>query len=178
MFLVEGSAGLFAHSTALLADSLDMLGDAFVYGFSLYVIARGPRWQIKAALLKGTIMALFGISVLGEAVLKAISGRVPAFKMMTGIGFLALSANVICALFLLRHRNADINMRSTWLCSRNDVIANLAVLLAAGAVALTDSRWPDIAVGILVACIILKSAFSVLQSAVGEWRTAKSGKTS
>ena len=117
MFVIEFGAGLLADSTALLADSVDMLGDAIVYGFSLYVVSRGSVWQARAALLKGAVMAAFGLGVLVEAVLKIVRGNVPSADVMGGIGLLALSANLVC-LFLLRRRRADdINMRSAWLCS-------------------------------------------------------------
>lgn len=165
MFLVEFGAGLLAGSTALLADSVDMLGDALVYGFSLYVVSRGSVWQARAALLKGTVMAVFGLGVLAEAVLKIVRGIVPAAGLMGGIGLLALVANAVCLFLLWRCRADDINMRSAWLCSRNDVMANVGVLVAAGAVALTGSAWPDIAVGLLIAGLFVISATSVVRAA-------------
>ena len=131
MFFIEGAAGLLAHSVALLADSLDMLGDALVYGFSLYVLSKGLRWQALSALLKGVIMAAFGVFVLGEAVYKIMHPVVPAAPVIGAIGFLALFANSVCLWLLWRHRSDDINMHSVWLCSRNDIIANTSVLLAA-----------------------------------------------
>jgi cation diffusion facilitator family transporter len=163
MFLVEFGAGLLADSTALLADSVDMLGDALVYGFSLYVVSRSSVWQARAALLKGTVMVIFGLGVFGEAVLKIVRGIVPAASLMGSIAFLALAANVVCLFLLWRHRGDDINMRSTWLCSRNDVMANAGVLIAAGVVALTGSPWPDIAVGLLIATMFVTSATKVLR---------------
>ena len=163
MFLMEFGAGLLADSTALLADSVDMLGDALVYGFSLYVVSRGSVWQARAALLKGTVMVIFGLGVFGEAVLKIVRGIVPAAGFMGSIAFLALAANVACLFMLWRRRGDDINMRSTWLCSRNDVMANAGVLIAAGVVALTGSPWPDIAVGLLIATMFVTSATKVLR---------------
>jgi cation diffusion facilitator family transporter len=168
MFLLECGAGLLAGSTALLADSVDMLGDALVYGFSLYVVRRGNVWQVRAALLKGTVMASFGLGVLLEAILKIARGIVPAAGLMGGIGLIALAANMACLFLLWRRRGDDINMRSAWLCSRNDVMANAGVLIAAGAVALTGSAWPDIAVGLLIAAMFVTSAIKV----VGEARRA------
>lgn len=165
MFLVEFGAGLRADSTALLADSVDMLGDAIVYGFSLYVVSRGSVWQARAALLKGAVMAAFGLGVLGEAVLKIIRGNVPAAEVMGGIGLLALAANLACLLLLRRRRADDINMRSAWLCSRNDVMANAGVLLAAAGVFVTGSAWPDLAIGLLIAAMFVTSAVGVLREA-------------
>jgi Co/Zn/Cd efflux system component len=165
MFVVELVAGFLAHSTALLADSVDMLGDAIVYGFSLYAISRGPRWQARAALLKGGVMAAFGLGVLGEVATKLARGLVPAVEVMTGIGLLALVANASVLVFLWRHRADDLNMRSAWLCSRNDVVANAGVLLAAGGVAVTGSAWPDIVVGLAIAGLFAASAREVIVAA-------------
>jgi cation diffusion facilitator family transporter len=172
MFLAELGAGLIAHSTALLADSVDMLGDALVYGFSLYVLGRGPRWQARGALLKGTVMATFGAGILAEAGLKLSRGLVPAAETMGIVGVLALAANGTCLYLLGRHRGDDINMRSAWLCSRNDVLANAGVLVAAGGVALTGSVWPDILVGFLIALVFGLSAVDVIRSACRDLRLA------
>src|SRR5262245_18397605 len=120
MFVVEAVAGLLARSTALLADSADMLGDALVYGFSLYVVARGPVWQARAALLKAPDMAAFGAGVLVQVGTKLARGLTPDADVMAGIGLLALAANASVLAFLWRHRDDDLNMRSVWLCSRND----------------------------------------------------------
>lgn len=173
MFLVELGAGLAAHSVALLADSLDMLGDALVYGFSLYVIARGARMKAMAALLKGGIMAAFGLFVLGQALYKIFVPQLPGFETIGAVGLLALAANGVCLALLWRHRTEDINMRSVWLCSRNDIIANVSVLCAAAGVWLTGSGWPDIAVGLALAALFLKSAAGVLGEARTELRAAE-----
>jgi len=170
MFVAECGAGIFAHSTALLADSLDMLGDAFVYGLSLYALHRGARWRAGAALTKGVIMAAFGIGVVLEAGLKLATGVVPQGSLMGLFGTLALVANVGCLVLLMRHRSDDLNMRSTWLCSRNDVIANGGVLLAAAGVAVTGMAWPDILIGLLIAGLFLSSAWGVIRAALIELR--------
>jgi Co/Zn/Cd efflux system component len=170
MFLIELTAGLLAGSVSLIADSLDMLGDALVYGFSIYVIARGVRMKAKAALLKGGIMAAFGLFVLGQAMYKIIIPHVPVFETIGVIGLLALAANSLCLLLLWRHRADDINMRSVWLCSRNDIIANISVLFAAVGVWLTGSGWPDILVGLALAALFLRSALFVLRGAMMELR--------
>ncbi|MCW5785735.1 MAG: cation transporter [Nitrospirales bacterium] len=170
MFFVELIAGLLAGSVSLIADSLDMLGDALVYGFSIYVIARGARMKAKAALLKGGIMAAFGLFVFGQALYKMIIPQVPVFETIGIIGVLALAANSLCLVLLWRHRADDINMNSVWLCSRNDIIANVSVLCAAVGVWLTSSGWPDILVGLGLAALFLRSAVFVLRGAKDELR--------
>jgi cation diffusion facilitator family transporter len=170
MFGVEFAAGLLAGSVALLADSLDMLGDALVYGFSLYVVNRSAVWKARAALAKASVMGLFGIAVLGQLVLKLIHPQVPLFETMSVVGALALIVNGLCFGMLWRHRAEDINMRSVWLCSRNDVIANVSVLLAALAVWRLQSSWPDILVGALICIVFLRSAFAVAREARDELR--------
>jgi cation diffusion facilitator family transporter len=174
LFVVEAAAGLLASSTALLADSLDMFGDSLVYGFSLYVLGRSAEWKAKAALLKGAIMALFGAGVLIEAVYKTITGIVPTADTMGLIGALVLLGNGICFFLLFRHRSDDLNMRSTWLCSRNDIIANVAVLIAAALVKIFDTSWPDILVGAAIAALFLKSASSVLRDSISELQVLRS----
>jgi cation diffusion facilitator family transporter len=170
LFIVEAAAGLLAHSTALLADSLDMLGDSLVYGFSLYVLWRGAEWKARAAVLKGVVMALFGVGVLVEVLFKIITGAVPIAETMGLIGLLVLLGNGVCFLLLYRHRSDDLNMRSTWLCSRNDIMANAAVLVAAAGVKILNSAWPDIVVGGAIAALFLKTAFAVLQESFAELR--------
>lgn len=173
MFLVEFSAGLLSNSTALLADSLDMLGDAIVYAFSLYVVGKSIKWKARAALLKGALMSAFGFFVLGEAVYKVISQVSPVAETMGVIGFIALMANTICLFLLMKHRDDDINMRSTWICSRNDIIANLGVLLAAVFVFYFNSKWPDIVTGLIIASIFLKSSVSIIKDSVEELKEEK-----
>lgn len=177
LFVVEAVAGLLANSTALLADSLDMLGDALVYGFSLYVLWRSAAWKAKAALLKGAIMAAFGAGVLVELVSKVFWGIIPNAETMGVVGTLVLLGNGVCFMLLFRHRSDDLNMRSTWLCSRNDIVANLAVLAAAVAVKMFDASWPDILVGATIATLFLRSAFSVLRESYLELRISRSQPT-
>lgn len=165
MFLAESMAGVLAHSTALLADSVDMLGDAIVYGFSLYVISRGVVWHARAAMLKGVIMAAFGVGVLVQVALKIAEGLMPTIEVMSAVGVLALAANLLCLILLWRRRGDDINMRSAWVCSRNDVIGNVGVLIAAGAVAITGSPWPDIVIGLLVVVVFGRSAVQIMREA-------------
>lgn len=162
MFFVEIAYGIMAHSSALLADSLDMLGDALVYGFSLLVLSKSGIWQARASLLKGGIMLVFGIVVLAEAFYKAMQPVLPTYEIMGGIGFLALSMNAICFFLLWKHRSDNINMSSTWACSRNDLIANIGVIVAAAGTYATSSKWPDLAVGLVIATVVLRSALSVI----------------
>ena len=168
MFFGEIVGGIVAHSTALLADSLDMLGDALSYGLSIYAINRGMRWKAGAALVKGFIMMVFGLGVLVEAIVKSFMVVLPSAHVMGGIGVLALAANLVCLLMLTPHKNDDVNLRSTWVCSRNDIIANVGLLVAAGAVVLFHSKWPDILVGLCVAIVFLTSALSVLKESLSE----------
>jgi cation diffusion facilitator family transporter len=172
-FVIEFVAGILAHSTALLADSLDMLGDSLVYGLSLYVLSRSPRWKVSAAIAKGGIMVAFGIGVLIEAVYKAVAGQVPIYETIGIVGVLALLANAFCFALLYRHKSDNLNMRSTWLCSRNDVIANAAVLAAAFGVYVLQSPWPDIIIGAAIAVLFLKSASTVLRESLLELRSIR-----
>jgi Co/Zn/Cd efflux system component len=174
MFVVELGAGLLAHSMALLADSLDMLGDALVYGFSLYVVRRGPIWKARAAVAKAGLMALFGLFVLGQLAYKVFHPQLPIADTMSAVGGLALAANAICFALLWRHRAEDINMRSVWVCSRNDLIANLSVILAAAGVWFTRSPWPDFLVGGLLCTLFLRSAAHVARDARTELRQTPS----
>jgi len=162
MFVVELLWGIRSSSLSLTGDSLDMLGDAIAYGSSLYVINRGRKSLAKSALLKGMIMFLSAVAVLARATYQAFSSTTPEFQVMSIVGTLALCANVFCLFLLTRHRNDNINMSSVWLCSRNDIIANVSVLLAAGLVFLTGSSWPDLVIGLLLTAVFAQSAGRVL----------------
>ena len=146
-----------------------MLGDALVYGFSLFVLARSLRWQSVAAFAMGAFMLAFGLGVLAEAGYKVLNPVMPGVEIMGAIGGLALAANLICFALLYRYRADNLNMSSTWLCSRNDLIANVGVLLAAGASYLLASQWPDIVVGVIIAGLFVASAASVLRDAYRHW---------
>lgn len=170
MFIVEFTAGWILNSTALLADSLDMFGDTLVYAISLFVLHRGVRARAGAALFKSGFLLLFSLLIIGEAIRKSVLGVVPEAEWMGLIAVIALAANLSCLALLSRHRSDDINMSSTWLCSRNDVIANLSVLGAAGLVMLTESLWPDLIVGVSLALLYLHSSVQVGQEAWPQWR--------
>ncbi|HEY9683236.1 MAG TPA: cation diffusion facilitator family transporter [Drouetiella sp.] len=162
MFAVELVSGLLSHSTSLLADSLDMLGDALVYIFSIFVIEKSSTWQARASLAKGLVMLVFGLLVLVEASAKLSSGTIPEAPTMTGIGLLALAMNGACFFLLWSHRGDNLNMRSTWICSRNDVIANAGVIAAGVLTFSVHSNWPDIVIGSVIALIFLRSAWDVV----------------
>jgi Co/Zn/Cd efflux system component len=166
MFVVEFSAGLAAGSASLLADSVDMLGDALIFGISLYALSRSERWRAGAALAKGGFILVFGVGVLVELVFKIATGVPPSSGLMLAFGGLALAVNLGCLALLWRFRTRDVNLSSTFDCSRNDVIANCGVLAAAAGVALFGSPWPDILVAAAIAAIFLRSAFRVI---VGAW---------
>ncbi len=170
MFVVELASGLLARSTALLSDSLDNLGDALTYGLSIYAVSRGARSKAKVALFKGGLIMAAGLFVLGQVVYGALHPGVPVFETMGIVSLIALAANGVCLALLWKHRQEDVNMSSVWECSRNDIASNIAVFLAAGAVWLTQSGWPDLIVGLVLACLFLRSAISVSASALRELR--------
>jgi Co/Zn/Cd efflux system component len=172
MFGVELFSGLIADSVSLLADAVDFFGDATNYGISLAVLALAPAWRSRTALLKGSTMGLYGIFVLGMAVWNAISGTVPEPLTMGLIGFLALLANALVAVLLFRYRGGDANMRSVWLCSRNDAIGNVAVMLAALGVFGTGTGWPDLAVAAVMGVLGVVAAKTVIGQAADELRGA------
>lgn len=166
MFVAEFGAGLAAGSTALMADSVDMLGDALVYGLSIFAIARSDRWKSGAAMAKGAFILMFGVGILIDVAAKLQNGAPPSSTLMLVFGGIALAANLACLRLLWRFRAHDVNMASTFECSRNDVISNVGVLFAAAAVALTASPWPDIIVGGLIAALFLKSALHVIRTSL------------
>ncbi|MEX1168182.1 MAG: cation transporter [Hydrogenophaga sp.] len=168
MFLVEISAGVQAGSLSLLADAVDFAGDALNYAVSLAVLASALAWRARAAILKAVSMMGFGLYVLGAAVWAVWHGGVPHATTMGAVALLALVANVALAWMLYAFREGDANMRSVWLCSRNDAIGNAAVFLAALGVFGTGSAWPDLAVASLMAALALNGGWTVLLQARGE----------
>jgi len=170
MFAIELVGGLQAGSVSLLADAVDFFGDAVNYGVSLLVLGMALTWRARAALFKGLTMGAFGVFVLGWAAWSAASGTVPEPVTMGAIGALALLANVAVAVMLYAWREGDANMRSVWLCSRNDAIGNVAVMAAALGVFGTGSAWPDLAVAAVMGVLALTAARSVIQQARAELR--------
>ena len=171
MFGVEGTAGILSGSVALKADALDFLGDAANYGISLYAVAQAVHWRSRAALAKAAGMGLIGLWVLGEALYRVFVTGVPSAFTMGVIGSVALFANLACAALLYRFRSGDADMRSVWLCSRNDVAGNLAVLLAASGVFATGTAWPDLAVAVLMSTLYLTATAQVVRHALEEMRS-------
>jgi Co/Zn/Cd efflux system component len=165
MFTIELGAGFRSGSVSLLADAIDFLGDAANYGVSLAVLTMAMAWRSKAALLKGVCMMAFGFFVLGRAIWVAQVGIVPEANTMGLIGLLALVANVSVAALLYNYRTGDANMRSVWLCSRNDAFGNIAVMLAAVGVFGTETAWPDLAVAAGMAVLAIWGGWSVIQHA-------------
>ncbi|KJS05305.1 MAG: hypothetical protein VR73_12405 [Gammaproteobacteria bacterium BRH_c0] len=170
MFVVELGAGLWADSKALIADSADNLGDSLTYAISLFVVARSLRWRAGAALVKGLIQLIFALGLVMAIVTSLLGEPQPIGLAMMAVAALALVGNVTCLALLSKHRGDDVNMRSVWLCSRNDVIGNIGVILSGGLVIVLDSYWPDIIIASLVAAIFLHTAQDVLRDA---WRTWK-----
>lgn len=166
MFVAEFSAGLIAGSAALMADSVDMLGDASVYGLSIYAIGRSARWKAGAAVSKAIFILILFAGVLVQIGVKLETGTAPSSTLMLIFGGLALAVNLYCLRLMWRFRSLDVNMSSTVECSRNDAIANVGVLVAAAAVALTGSFWPDIAVACVIAALFLRSAIRMLGEAL------------
>lgn len=170
MFLVIMVAALYGKSAALLADSLDNLGDALTYGLSLFAVSRGAAVKAKVALFKGGLIFLAACVVVGQIAYKVFVPSVPVFEVMGAFSLLGLAANSLCLYLLWRHRHEDVNMSSVWECSRNDIASNFAVFVAAGAVWLTNSGWPDILIAIGLVWLLIRSSMRVISSAVAELR--------
>jgi len=172
MFVAVVSAALYSMSSALLTDGLDNLGDALTYGLSLYAVARGGATKARVALFKGGLILAGAVLVAAQMVYKLIVPTVPAFEVMGWFGLLGLAANVACLWLLTRHKAEDVNMSSVWECSRNDVVSNLGVLLAAGGVWWTGMGWPDMLIALFLVAFLTRSALRVILTARSELRAA------
>ena len=172
MFAVEMGAGVLAGSQALQADALDFFGDTLTYGLSLAVIGLSLRVRATAALVKGVSLALMGLWVFGSTIWHTLVLGVPRAEVMGLVGFLALAANLASVLILIKYKDGDANVRSVWLCSRNDAIGNVAVMLAALGVWGTTTGWPDLAVAAILASLFLNTASKIIRQALEEWRHA------
>lgn len=168
MFIVEMTAGFEGQSMALKADALDFLGDTVTYAISLWVIGKSGILRARVALFKGVSLALMGVGVLGATLYRFFVIGAPDEMVMGVIGFMALAANLISVLVLMNYRNGDANVRSVWLCSRNDAIGNLAVLGAAFAIFVTKTPWPDLIVAALMAGLFLNSARQIIKQSLHE----------
>jgi Co/Zn/Cd efflux system component len=173
MFVLEIGAGVAAGSVSLQADALDFLGDAANYGISLFVVGMALSTRASAALAKGATMGLFGLWVVATTIWHMLAGTVPSAVTMGAVGALALLANAAVFAILWAYRSGDSNMRSVWICSRNDVLGNLAVLFAALGVFGTGTGWPDIIVAAIMAALALQGAFVVMRDAMAELRSTR-----
>jgi Co/Zn/Cd efflux system component len=178
MFVVELGGGAFAGSMALTADSLDFLADSLTYAVSLWVIGRPVAWRAWAAFGKGASLAMMGVGVFATTIYQVFFIGVPDAAVMSGIGLMALVANVASVLILFRWRDGDANVRSVWLCSRNDAIGNVGVIAAAGLVWWSGTGWPDVIVALFMSALFLRSASQILRQSVDELRAAKLAKES
>ena len=172
MFVVMVAAAIYASSSALLADSLDNLGDALTYALSLYAVSRGAAVKAKVALFKGTLIFIAALTVIAQVAYRLFVPGVPVFEVMGIFSLAGLAANSICLFLLWRHRHEDVNMSSVWECSRNDIASNVSVFVAAGAVWFTGSGWPDIVVALGLSSLLMRSAIRVITSAMAELRAA------
>ena len=173
MFVTELLAGMKGDSLALQADALDFLGDSATYAVSLWVIGRSLQTRATAALVKGISLGLLGLWVLGSTVYRIFVLGEPSPLVMGVVGTMALAVNVLSALLLLRYRNGDANVRSVWLCSRNDAIGNVAVLLAAVAVSATATPWPDLIVAAIMASLFVNASIGIVRQSLGELGEAR-----
>jgi len=172
MFFVMVAAATYASSSALLADSLDNLGDALTYALSLYAVSRSAAVKAKVALFKGTLIFIAALIVIAQVAYRLFVPGVPVFEVMGIFSLAGLAANSICLFLLWRHRHEDVNMSSVWECSRNDIASNISVFAAAGAVWFTGSGWPDIVVALGLSSFLMRSAIRVITSAMAELRAA------
>lgn len=168
MFVVEMATGVLAESTGLIADSLDMLADAVVYGIGLYAVAKAASNKIRAAFASGYFQMALAFVVALDVSRRAIFGSDPEPAYMVLIGLVALAANVVCLSLIAKHRDAGVHMRASWIFSRNDVIANIGVMLGGGLVYVTGVRWPDLVVGMAIAYIVFRGALTIIADARNE----------
>ena len=165
MFVAEFIAGYFAESTGLIADSLDMLADAIVYAIGLYAVGRAPSVKTRAALLSGVFQIVLAFAVAGEIVRRLVWGSEPEPLFMIGVSMIALTANLICLSLIAKHRDGEVHMRASWIFSKNDVIANVGVIVSGILVFLLDTRWPDLAIGAVIVVVVLRGGISIVVDA-------------
>ena len=168
MFFVEMTVGILADSTALIADSMDMLADAVVYGIGIYAVGKSILHKAKAAQISGYFQLLLGVIILIDITRKLFLGSEPISSLMIGMGFIALIANVACLMIIRNHKNDEVHMRASWIFSANDVIANMGVIRAGVLVVWLDSRVPDLVIGCIVSIVVLRGAWMILKDATQE----------
>jgi cation diffusion facilitator family transporter len=171
LFGLTAYYGLVANSTGLLSESLDDLGDAITYALSLYVVYKSNTMKAKVAFIKGCLILLAALFVLSQVIMHIIDSSVPVFEVMGSVAFIALLLNLTCLILLTKHRDQDINMSSVWECSRNDMLNNLAIIVASVLVWATNLGWADIAVGLVLSLVLIKSSFKVLKASYAEIRS-------
>jgi len=170
MFIAEITLGILSESTALIADSLDMLADATVYGIGLYAVGRSPLVKIKAAHLSGVFQILLGALVSADVIRRLIYGSEPESFLMITVGMVALVANIICLILISKHKEGEVHMRASWIFSKNDVIANLGIIISGGFVYLLDSRFPDLIIGMIISIIVIRGGIHIIKDACNEKR--------
>jgi Co/Zn/Cd efflux system component len=165
MFVAEIILGWIAQSTGLIADSLDMLADAMVYGLSLYVVGKGVLFQAKSAKISGLLQIILGLGVVFEVLRRLVLGNEPQSLLIVIVGLVALVANIMCLIIISKHRDGGVHMRASWIFSTNDVIANIGVIVSGVLVTLTGSRYPDLIVGAIISVIVIRGGIKILQDA-------------
>lgn len=173
LFGLTAYYGLIAHSTGLLSESLDDLGDTITYALSLYVVYKSNQMKAKVAIIKGCLILLGALIVLSQVIRHIIDSTVPVFEVMGTVALIALILNAVCLFLLTKHREQDINMSSVWECSRNDILNNVAIILASVIVWMTNLGWADIAVGLVLSLLLIKSSVKVLKASYAEIKMVK-----
>jgi cation diffusion facilitator family transporter len=168
MFIAEITLGILSESTALIADSLDMLADATVYGIALYAVGRSPLVKIRAAHISGVFQVLLGVLVFADVVRRLIYGSEPESLLMIFVGMVALVANVTCLILISKYKEGEVHMRASWIFSKNDVIANLGIIVSGGFVYLLDSRFPDLIIGMIISIVVIRGGIQIIKDAYQE----------
>lgn len=168
MFLIEITLGIISESTALIADSLDMLADASVYGIGLYAVGKSVFVKIKVAYISGVVQILLGTIVFFDIIRRTILGSEPESLLMIFVGVAALIANIICLQLISKHKDGEVHMRASWIFSKNDVVANLGIILGGGLVYLLDSRFPDLMIGLVISIIVIRGGIHIIKDAKNE----------
>lgn len=177
MFVLEITLGIISNSTALIADSLDMLADATVYGISLYAVGKSALIKIKVASISGVLQIILGIIIITDVLRRLITGSDPESLLMIFVGFIALIANVICFRLISKHKNGEVHMRAGFIFSKNDIIANLGIIIAGVLVYLLDSRFPDLIIGLIIALIVTRGGIYIIKNSINEKRNLADNTT-
>ena len=168
MFVIEIVLGILSESTALIADSMDMLADAIVYGIGLYAVGRAAMVKIQAAHLSGIFQIILGSFVAMDVLRRTIMGSDPESSLMILVGIAALIANIICLQLISKHRDGEVHMRASWIFSKNDIIANLGIIVGGCLVYLFDSRYPDLIIGLAISVLVIRGGIHIIKDAAAE----------